>query len=469
MMTRPAMRDLEIVLGVAAALRLLSLFTLPLIVTNDGAYYLLWGSQIAEGNWPDLPSTRTPGYPLFLALIFSLLGQSSTSVLLTQHALGVVCAACAWQIARSITNPKVAIAAGLLVGLDPWLLGLSSFALTEVLSVTLVLLSIACVLTRGGPISVTLAGALVGGAILVRPACLAWVPGLVLIAISLDAKRPRSRLLRPAWAALGVSIAVGPWLAYNASRGVPGIARTDGLALWGGMARSGLLIEDHSLPDRAPPPPAALLQPNPGERVILGYYRSLERVDGLDRADMLGEWARASIANDPIGYARAAAHAALWQSNAMIPGTPYRYDGLLWAMRRLGGTDQPTDRPPNLSTRHLPEFLDRFADDPPVGPLAWIYKHWPIGMFQCYPQLPAGVLTCLALAWTIATRRWTIAAVLASSFPIVIGHALLLQPFARYSISAWMLWWIGSAIALNAICQLAWPRAIRFVRHSVPE
>ncbi|MGP1272211.1 MAG: glycosyltransferase family 39 protein [Phycisphaerales bacterium] len=464
-MSRPSLRDLAIVLSAAFTLRLLAVLTLPLIITNDGAFYLLWGTQIADGTWPDLPATRTPGYPMLLGIMFAMLDQSAAAVLIVQHTLGAATAALAWWIGRSIGGRFVALAGGLLVALDPWLLGLSSFALSETPSVALALCAVALAAARPRGWRLVLAGLAIGAAVLVRPSMLAWIPGLLLIAFAHPAERHRSRVLRPGLLAAAAALTLAPWLAFNASRGVPGLARTDGLALWGGLARAGLLDPTFQLPDSAPPPPESLFQPGAPEPVVMGYYRDLGRADGVDREQVLSDWSGGSVAAQPAGYARVVGHAAAWQSNAMLHGTPYRHDGLRWAMRRLGGIDQPADGQTNFSTDHLPELLERFDDAPARGPLAWVYRRWPVGMFQCVPQLPAGVLTLAAVGMLAWRRRWVAAATLAASFPIVLGHALLLQPFARYSLSAWMLWWIGAAIAVS----IAWPRAIRLVCHPVPQ
>lgn len=368
-MSRLYLRDLTIVLSAALALRLLAVLTLPLIITNDGAFYLLWGTQLAAGTWPDLPATRTPGYPAMLGMTFALLGQSAAAVLIAQHALGAATASLAWCIGRSIGGRFVALAGGLLVALDPWLLGLSSFALSETPSVALALCAVALAAARPRGWRLVFAGLAIGAAVLVRPSMLAWIPGLLLITFAHPAERHRSRVLRPGLLATAAALTLAPWLAFNASRGVPGLAHTDGLALWGGLARAGLLDPAFEPPDAAPQPPSSLFEPSPAERIVMGYYRDLGRAEGIDREQVLSGWSGASIAAHPAGYARAAGHAAAWQSNAMLPGTTYRHDGLRWAMRRLGGIDQPFEGPTNLSTGHLPELLERFDDAPARGPL----------------------------------------------------------------------------------------------------
>src|SRR5438067_1397321 len=59
---------------VALAVRLLCLFTVPLVIANDGQGYITWAKAIMHGDPVAWPIYRTPGYSLFLAGIFSLFG-----------------------------------------------------------------------------------------------------------------------------------------------------------------------------------------------------------------------------------------------------------------------------------------------------------------------------------------------------------------------------------------------------------
>ncbi|MEM8758271.1 MAG: glycosyltransferase family 39 protein [Planctomycetota bacterium] len=459
-------RALLIVLAVGSAVKLLAWLTLPLIVTNDGAYYLHWGSQLAGGRWPDLPDTRTPGYPVFVGVATLLFGSSPMGLLLAQHLLGITAAVCAWKIGRDLGGPKTALLAGLAVALEPWLLVLSHYALADAPTAVLLLAAAACVSgpnPRGPPAA--LAGALLGAAILMRPASMAWAPGIALVVMLSAAPNWKPRLARLAVLGLAVTITLAPWLAFNANRGVPGLARTEGLALWGGLARSGLLEPESdaidSLPDDLQQRARRLVDSERSEDALLTLFRDIGRTDRINRGELAAAWSRDSIAADPMGYLRTTGHAALWQSNAMLRSSPYRHDETLWQMRRLG-TPETGTAAPNFSTGHDLPVLETYIDTPGVGPLAWLSRNWPLGRFQ-WPHVPAAALTLVAIGWLAWRRRWQHAALLAGSFPIVIGHAILLQPFSRYSVSAWLLWCTGAAFAFS-VCL---PRAIALVRHPV--
>jgi hypothetical protein len=459
-MKRRMARDLGIVFAAAAGVRVVALLTLPLIITNDGSFYLQWGTTLAGGQWPDLPAYRTPGYPLWnrrRAHRRRRFRARSARQPARCSAWPRPSRAGGWVEPRSVRGPGAL--AGLAVALDPWLLAISSFALSDILSIAFPLVALALVVGRPGLTRASLAGLLVGVAVLTRPTAVAWVPGMLALAAVTPAARPRLRWLRPCAAAVACMLTIAPWAAVNASRGIPGIARTEGLAMWGGLARSGRLARSFELPEQLRPLAEPLFEHTPPEHAVMRFYSAAGTVDGVDRGRLLSEWSRTSLRADPVGYARAVVHTLAWQANARLPASPYGYDSLRWMMRRLGGTNAIPDASANVSTRQLPDLVSRFQDGPATGPLGTLYRTWDLGMKQRYPQLPLGLLTLVAIGLAVYRKRWQLAIVLASSFPIVAGHAIILQPFSRYSLSAWLVWWLGgvAAVALAMTCRRSAP------------
>lgn len=451
------MRDLAIVTGVACVVRMLAVLTLPLIITNDGAFYLSWGREMASGLWPDLPAYRTPIYPLWLAGVLFVAGDSVHAVLSSQQLLGVATAAACWWLGRVAFGPRVGLIAGILVAVDPWLLAIASFALSDMLSIALPLVSLAVV--AGSPRfgRSTIAGALLGTAILTRPTAVAWLPGVLAMAMLAPAAKPKLRWIRGAAVVGMCATTLAPWVGFNASRGIGGVVETEGLALWGGLARSGQLDPTFSIPEPLRAAADPLFEHTPPEWAVMRFYKLAGDTQGVNRAQLLPAWSAASLRADPLGYAKSVGHAVAWQANASLPRTPYAHDPLRWMMRRLGGADALADAPANISTDHLPDFTARFADAAPIGPLAVVYRSWSLGMAQRFPQLPLGVITFGVLVVTAYQKRWDAAMLLASPMPIVAGHAIILQPFSRYSISAWMIWWIGGVAAAAMLVSLITP------------
>ncbi len=441
-----------LILSIAAAARLLGVLTLPLIITNDGSGYLAWGQQLAHGTWPDFPTTRTPGYALFLAAAFRTIGENAHAVLIAQAILGIATSLLAFHTARTIAGSRAGLTAGVVIALEPWLFLFEHYALAETLTLFLVMLSAAAAVSVRQHrliLHAFVAGLAISAAVLARPAMQAWLP-FVFLACALGAPNLK-RSPRPAIACVaGMVFLMAPWLVYNTNRGTPKIVETDGLALWGGLARSQLLTPDFELPEEGEQLAQDLFQElPPSEAEVLGYYNRIGSIEDFDRSAFLGSWAKESISDNPVGYIKAVGHATLWQSNAMAPGSPYTHDELRWLMRRLGKRD--TSEPgsaPNFSAS-INELIDaRFHDKAGVGPQAWLYRKWPIGMTRNLIHPAIGLLALAACAALIKRKQYTPAALILGSFAVVGAHALLLQPFSRYSMTAWAIWWVAAATLL---------------------
>src|SRR5262249_32595265 len=118
--------------ALAAVLRIACAASVPLIITNDGVWYLMWARKILAGEAIDWPPIRTPGYPLFLAAIFRICGVGPWGVLIVQHALGCLAVGLiAVMAARVSGRAWWGLVLGVLAAADPVLLGMESYALTE--------------------------------------------------------------------------------------------------------------------------------------------------------------------------------------------------------------------------------------------------------------------------------------------------------------------------------------------------
>ena len=127
-------RPVLIVVLAAAAVRAWTVMHVPLVVTNDSVGYAQWASSILQGDFPDLPIFRTPGYPIFLAGLWAAAGVGPQVVLFAQHALGVATCTLVAATAGRFGGPRAALACGLLAALDLRLLGLECYLLTESLA-----------------------------------------------------------------------------------------------------------------------------------------------------------------------------------------------------------------------------------------------------------------------------------------------------------------------------------------------
>jgi 4-amino-4-deoxy-L-arabinose transferase-like glycosyltransferase len=226
---------------VGLALRFFYVLKLPATDSGDAPFYieLAWNwlksgvyGAVVDGRLMPL-DTRVPGYPAFLAAIFSVAGQSSRAVMFVQAFLDLatcfVIALIAARLAPEIFRRRVAIAGLWLAALCPFTANYTAVLLTETLVIFLtalaMLLFIEAEARAAGAESAEprtlsswfLGGVIVGFGALVRPETplLLAAAGLVCVA----------RWWRPVhWTKLiraGVLMAVGlllpllPWAARN--------------------------------------------------------------------------------------------------------------------------------------------------------------------------------------------------------------------------------------------------------------
>src|SRR5208282_1021652 len=175
---------------------------------------------------------RPPGYPLFVAAVYSLAGRSDTALLVAQALLDVatcfLIAALAARLAPQPHRKRVWLAALWLAALCPFVANYTAVPLTEVLAVslsaaTLLLLvrawqreesaGVAC--DRTGWL---VAGAAAGLATLVRPESpLLLAAAGAAIACACAKRRQWLRILRTGlWLAAGLLLPLAPWGARNA-------------------------------------------------------------------------------------------------------------------------------------------------------------------------------------------------------------------------------------------------------------
>ncbi len=123
---------------VGVFLRLIFIFCFPGVTTDSFVYgdiaknWLLHGVFGLSGTSVSPTDIRLPGYPAFLAVIFSIFGMEHyRAALFTQLLVDIgTCFICA-DLARRLLGPRAAKAAFLLAALCPFLANYSAAALTE--------------------------------------------------------------------------------------------------------------------------------------------------------------------------------------------------------------------------------------------------------------------------------------------------------------------------------------------------
>lgn len=196
---------------------------------TDQAGYQRLGEVLALTGkftrYPDSPTfipevLRTPGYPVFVALIYRLFGIGNQMALVMAQAV-VFAALCVivFAIARRVTSERVALIAALLAALYSPFPYFGALALTELWTTFFAALAmLACVraVQSGRVATYAIAGVLFSVTTLVRPAFV-LLPFFLAAAVPLFVPAQRERRALLGWAALCVAavITLVPWFTYN--------------------------------------------------------------------------------------------------------------------------------------------------------------------------------------------------------------------------------------------------------------
>jgi hypothetical protein len=125
---------LGLVLAVAVTVRLVFLSgDPPILLTTDSLTYALPAMHLAHGEGFDLSLRRTPGYPLFLALLWSVFGDGAHPIVYAQHLLGVLTAGATWLLGRVAFGRLAGLLGGLAVALSGPQILYEHYLMTEAL------------------------------------------------------------------------------------------------------------------------------------------------------------------------------------------------------------------------------------------------------------------------------------------------------------------------------------------------
>jgi len=232
---RSSFFGLAVVGLVAAAIRLAFLYRAPVFLTGDSQSHFLPGFDLARGLGFDPELRRTPGYPLFVAAMITVLGEELRSVAFAQHVLGTLTALLTYCLGRLTLGPLVGLASGVLVAVDGALILSEHTIMTEGLFGTLLLGSLAAVAWgRSRPGSAwlwyLLGGILLGLATLTRPVAQILVLVIPFGLLVVERRwQPALRASLVVW--LGFTLPVGPWMLRN-------LTEHGSLTASGGLGRS---------------------------------------------------------------------------------------------------------------------------------------------------------------------------------------------------------------------------------------
>jgi 4-amino-4-deoxy-L-arabinose transferase-like glycosyltransferase len=169
------------------------------------------------GERPFVPEViRTPGYPAFVAIVYTIAGERHVAVALAQTAVFAALVVATFLLAAEFLPASVALLAAALVALFAPLPYFAALVMTEVWTTFLVTVGVWLAVRAhrtGRTRDAALGGIVLGLAALTRPAFV-WLP-FVLMAVA--ALLWHSARRGPRWTAglLAAALTLAPWFAYN--------------------------------------------------------------------------------------------------------------------------------------------------------------------------------------------------------------------------------------------------------------
>ncbi|MCC6358528.1 MAG: glycosyltransferase family 39 protein [Phycisphaerales bacterium] len=446
-------RGLAILLAVAIGVRLLLVGGASLVITNDSTEFLKVADawyESAQGRSVitfELSPVRMEAYGWLLGAVFQLTGPSGLAVLITNHVLGVLTCLLVARIGALLGAPIAGVVAAITCALDPFLLAVGNFALSESLAFFLIVATAWAVLRFANPyVAVCLVGALLGTACMVRPAAQTIAPFMVL-AVAL---RPGLR-----WVGRGALVAlslvpflalVGPRLKANYEQGVMGLSPGFGGFQWVGVAGNGLLDADYD----APADLRSTLPPVPEDARFRWptYMDFVIRQGGLkEREADFAAWARASIRARPEDYVRRLGMAVLWQLNWFPEEAPPDRIGEVHYLVRRAGEAGSTQYEPAMGF----DGIERYHT---AGSGGWVraaltaFDGWRL---PGTPQFGIFAISVLALLVALVRGSWPTVMILLASIAYLLAHAAMLVPWNRYMLPMYPLWYAGIAMLVAQI------------------
>jgi 4-amino-4-deoxy-L-arabinose transferase-like glycosyltransferase len=241
----------------------------------DSYSYWALGQTIAAGEpyqfgSPDSRVFRTPGYPLLLAMVFSIAGPdaSALSARFVGALLGTGAVLGIYLLARRLFDVRTAQLAALLAAIYPGAIALSIFVLSEALFVPLMILQFVVWVSAWQSTSRSrswiwsgITGMIAAGATLARPSWLLFLPVAVTLGLIIGPARSR-QLELGSFVLIGLIVGMLPWWVRNArvtGHFVPttlqvGASLYDGLNPRADGASEMSFVPDFERQERAAPP-----------------------------------------------------------------------------------------------------------------------------------------------------------------------------------------------------------------------
>lgn len=189
-----------------------------IVVSDAKLYHQLAISFLSDHSFEGFGTLRTPGYPLFIALIFGVSSNSVWLVLLIQILLSLFSVYFVYRIARVVYSKGIAILSALIFAIDIHQVLYTISLLSETVFVFLFLASLLFLIkgiAENHILQILLSAFVLGIATLVRPAVTLFPFVVCLFIFWVPISRQRVKIL---YSALYIAVfiaAISPWLIHN--------------------------------------------------------------------------------------------------------------------------------------------------------------------------------------------------------------------------------------------------------------
>ena len=193
------------------------------IVYHQLATTLLENHRFARDADATPEAIRTPFYPLFIAAIYSVVGEEPWAVLVVQLLLDAICCGVLYVLVSRLVGHRPAMIAAILYAFDPSLIIYSSTVLiSDTFFVFLFLVFVTCLVIASigdgyhHPLPLLLgAGVVLGLATLTRPTALYIAPILLALPVFWNRAHLVAAIKQSATVLVVAAIIVAPWLVRN--------------------------------------------------------------------------------------------------------------------------------------------------------------------------------------------------------------------------------------------------------------
>ncbi len=188
------------------------------LVRDASEYHALAVRLLEEHSFASFGALRTPGYPVFVAAVYSLFGADPWPVLLLQTFISVGSLLLLYILTKSMFSRRAALVAAFLYAVEPHTIMYCSTLLTDTLFTFLFLASVVALLYGLQQKRVWLVaggGLLLGLATLVRPIVQLFPAVAVLIVLIYAGLKRRFRALAVVTFTVTFVLVISPWLFRN--------------------------------------------------------------------------------------------------------------------------------------------------------------------------------------------------------------------------------------------------------------